>query len=294
MDNSLQPDTQPTGISVAVFRIFKSLARFALRRGMSIAAASEILRRAYVAAAADLIKEENNRVTASRICAMTGLYRREVRRLQTLPAIQNQNTHDKLNRSARVISGWLRDPDFNTSTGRPAVLKPEGDYGFDQLIRRYCPDITPTAIRQELERLELIGITRGGSIKLQTSAYLHTTDEEGMFYLGRDVSDLVNTIAHNLDNDSDNRLFQRKVSYINVPSRYREAFKLLIEQECQQVLTNLDAWLSKLSARPDDTEKFRLGVGVYHFQAAQSETGEDNPVTGPESLCEKRQSEQVE
>ncbi len=270
MDNPIDPESRNTGLSVAVYRILKSLARFTLRRGMSVAAMSELVRRAYLSAAVEVIAEEGSKVTTSRICAMTGLYRREVRRLETLPPLTDTKTNDKLNRSTRVVSGWLRDSDYQTKTGRPAALPLEGENGFDTLVRKYSGDITPTAIRQELERLGIISFTKGGLIKLNTRVYLNSTDEDGIAFLGSDTSDLIDTISFNLEDQSPDRLFQRKVAYINVPEHNVDEFRQFARAECQQLLEKLDHWLSNLDSAEEDETKYRLGVGIYHFRAEQS------------------------
>lgn len=278
MNNLEDPDAKDTGLSVAVFKILKSLARFTLRRGMSVAAMHELVRRAYLAAAVELITEEKARVTTSRICAMTGMYRREVRRLETLPPLSDHKTSDKLNRSARVVSGWLRDNRFLTKTGRPAALEPEGTHGFDELVRQYSGDITPTAIRQELERLNMVTFTKGGRIKLNTRVYLNASSNDGVTFLGSDTADLIDTISHNLDVANDQKLFQRKVAYINVPYENLDEFHRLAEKECQHLLVKLDHWLSQLRDSDTSTAKFRVGVGIYHFRAQQSVRDDDGQI----------------
>ena len=270
MNGFIDPESRNTGLSVAVFKILKSLARFTLRRGMSVAAISELVRRAYLSAAVEIIAEEGAKETTTRICAMTGLYRREIRRLETLPPLTDEKTNDKLNRSTRVVSGWLRDPDFQTKTGRPAALALEGEHGFDMLVRKYSGDITPTAIRQELERLDIISFTKGGLIKLKTRVYLNASDDDGLNFLGGDTSDLIETISFNLDEKNDEKLFQRKVAYVNVPEDKVEEFRQFADEHCQDLLVKLDHWLANIDNDSEEDTKYRLGVGIYHFRTEQS------------------------
>lgn len=261
---------------MAVFKIFKSLAKFTLRRGMSVSAMNELVRRASLSAAIEIITEENSKVTTSRICAMTGMYRREVRRLEALPALSDQEANDKLNRSSRVVSGWLRDEDYLTKSGRPAALKLEGENGFDRLVRKYSGDITPTAIRQELERLGMVSFTKGGLIKLEKQIYLNSTEEDGITVLGTDTTQLIDTIAHNLDPENTEKYFQRKVSYINVPEHNIAEFHQYAEAESQNLLEKLDRWLSRLTRSSDSEEaKYQLGIGVFHFRSKLPDSSVD-------------------
>ena len=294
MNSSVEPDIQKTGLSVAVYKVLKAMARFTLRRGMSVSAMNELARRAYLSAAMELIQEENARTTTSRICAMTGMYRREIRRLESLPPLTDQETSDKLNRTSRVVSGWLRDSEFHTASGNPVALSPEGDKSFELLVKKYSGDITPTAIKQELERLGIISTTKRGLIKLEKSVYLNSTEEHGVNVLGTDTSDLIETIAHNIDQSAghdpgnDNgqnntsKLFQRKVAYINVPVERVPEFQQYAATESQKLLETLDKWLSRLTASATTTDKYRVGVGIYQFQSKQRRIDDSliEPATG--------------
>lgn len=282
MNSVAEPEGQKTGLSVAVFKVLKSLARFTLKRGMSVSAMNELARRAYLEAAIELIQAENAKTTTSRICAMTGMYRREVRRLEDLPPLSDQETSDKLNRTARVVSGWLRDSDFHTSTGNPAALKAEGVFSFEALVRKYSGDITPTAIKHELERLGIVSITTRGLIRLEKKVYLNSTEKQGMSVLGSDTADLINTISHNVDQENDSKLFQRKVAYINVPEEKVIEFHQYAETESQKLLVKLDRWLSKLTASSSNNDKYRIGVGIYQFQSRQRRT--DSTSVFPEKV----------
>lgn len=282
MNSFVEPAGQKTGLSFAVFKVLKSLARFTLKRGMSVSAMNELARRAYLEAAIELIQAENAKTTTSRICAMTGMYRREVRRLEDLPPLSDQETSDKLNRTARVVSGWLRDSDFHTDNGNPAALKAEGEISFEVLVRKYSGDITPTAIKQELERLGIVSITRRGLIKLEKKVYLNSTEEQGVSVLGSDTSDLINTISHNIDQENESKLFQRKVAYINVPEENVPEFHQYAEKESQKLLVKLDHWLSKINASSSTNDKYRIGVGIYQFQSRQRLT--DSTSVVPETI----------
>ncbi len=269
MNSFVEPDLQKTGLSSAVYKVLKSLARFTLRRGMSVSAMNELARRAYLDAAVELIQAENTRATTSRICAMTGMYRREIRRLESLPPLTDQEPSDKLNRPARVVSGWLRDSDFHTGSGNPAALKPEGQNSFETLVKQYSGDITPNAIRQELERLGIVSTTKRGLIRLEKSVYLNSTEEHGVSVLGTDTSDLIDTISQNIDQDNNSKLFQRKVAYVHVPEEHVPEFHRYSATESQKLLEKLDCWLSKLKASSSTDDKYRIGVGIYQFQSLQ-------------------------
>jgi hypothetical protein len=268
MNNPQGNSSIQENLSLAIFRIFRSVARFALRYGMSTGAMTELLRRASIEAAQDLLRQDKSKVTTARVCAMTGLYPKEIRRIERLPSISATPTDDKYNRSARVVSGWRRDPDFLTKAGKPATLKYEGENGFDALVRKYSGDMTPAAMKEELERLGLLTVTSRNLIKLESKAYISSWDSDVIQMLGTDTADLINTFDHNIQSDQDSKLFQRKVAYQNIPRQHVDEFLIFAGQESQLVLERLDKWL----ARHDDDDYapdssgVRIGVGIYHFR----------------------------
>jgi len=273
-------------LQLALYRILKSVARVGMRYGLSVVAVSELLRRAYVDAAEESLGKDGKKIKSSSICALTGLYRKEVVRLQELPAVEAEAIDDRYNRSARVITGWTRDENFQTKTGRPAVLPFDGPASFTELVKKYSGDMTPNAMLAELTRLGSIESTRGNSVKLTNAAYIPAeNDLDTLQILGTDTADLIATITHNMDKPADERLFQRKVAYIHIPERHVGEFREFASGESQKLLEKLDRWLSKR-----DTEKIaegkpgaRLGLGIYQFTEHNENSVNEKPTTEPSS-----------
>lgn len=265
------PDTQDH-LSIAIFRILKSVAKFALQYGMSAGATGEILRRAFIEAAEEVLKENNAKVTTVRVCAMTGLYRKEVRRIEALPPLESTPTNSRYSKTARVVAAWRSDPDFLTKTGKPAALKPEGENSFETLVRKYSGDMTPVAMKHELNRLGILTVSPRKWLKLHPDAFKASTESDALEILGTDVSDLVKTIRHNhnIDANVDKKLFQRKVCYINIPEKHVADFFEYAANESQKMLERLDRWLSRkdYDFQGEAPKGARVGVGVYHIKDA--------------------------
>jgi len=256
-------------LQIALFRILKSLAKLCLRHGFSANAFAEMVRRAYVDAAFESLHSDGKKPLTSRVCAMTGLYRKEVVRLQELPPVEAGEVEDRYNRGARVLTGWIRDSDFCTQAGRPAVLKLDGtDNNFTELVRRYSGDMTPKAVLEELLRTHSVELTRNNSVKLIERGFVPSDQENEMLHiLGTDTSDLIETIYHNMLSPASQRNFQRKVSYISIPQKHVDSFRKVSALESQALLEKLDRWLAKRDTdeHEDTSNGFRLGLGIYHF-----------------------------
>lgn len=277
-----EDDLQPV-LLLAFYRVLKQLAHVAIRYGVSAGAVSDLVRRAFVDAATESLEREGKKPMASRLGALTGLYRKEIVRLQSLPPPGDTREDDRYNRSARVVTGWLQDADFCTLRGRPAVLSLNGDKSFSALVRKYSGDMTPRAMLDELQRLRVIEKTSQGKVKLLSQAYIPERSEiDTLQILGQDTAELIETIRFNLSATSARR-FQRKVSYLHIPQRHAEAFRLYAATESQLLLEKLDRWLARRDTEHQSlgTPGSRLGLGIYMIETPNNNA--DNPDNGVES-----------
>ncbi len=276
-------DSEPTphnAMQQALYRILKALAKVALHYGISAGAMSELVRRAYVDAAEEFILQEGKKPLSSRLCALTGLYRKEIVRVKALPPIDGTVLDDRYNRSARVVTGWMRDTDFLTKRGKPAVLTMEGSSGFHALVKRYSGDMTSRAMLEELQRLQVIEITSQNRVRLSERAYVPSvSDLDTIQILGTDTTDLIETIRHNRGKKPAQRLYQRKVSYAHIPEKHVESFRQMAAAESQALLERLDRWLARRDTEPRSAGKAgaRLGLGIYQFS-------EDHPAAQPSPM----------
>jgi len=163
---------------IAFYRILKALAGIAIRYGLSAGTVTELVRRAYVDAADEALESQGTKPLMSRVCALTGLYRKEIVRLRALPPVADTELENRHNRSTRVIAGWIRDQDFCTQSGKPAVLKldPDDPRGFNELVRRYSGDMTTKSMLDELIRLKIVEQTRSNTVKLVERGYIPSAD----------------------------------------------------------------------------------------------------------------------
>src|SRR5215204_1551095 len=105
------------GLPAAIRKLLPPLVRILLRNGMAAKSFYEIAKETYVAVARDEFGIGGKQATISRIAILTGLTRKEVQALLGMPATGENRYVDEYNRAARVITGWLRDPDFGDGNG---------------------------------------------------------------------------------------------------------------------------------------------------------------------------------
>jgi len=258
----------------ASIRILTPLVKLLLRYGITYAAFSEMSKKVFYEVAKNEFAIAGKKQTHSRISTITGLSRKEVARIESLPDKPNELNTMGINRAARVISGWVKDSDFLSANGEPADLAFEGgENSFSHLVKRYSGDITARTIADELSRVDAITTTGNGLIKLNKRAYVASaSDQQKLIILGADVSDLIKTIEHNIENPAQPH-FQRKVSYNYIPSEHLTHLKEELTRISQSSLEAMDKVLSGHQAKnitANETNNYsRLGVGIYYFEGEQ-------------------------
>jgi hypothetical protein len=232
----------------------------------------ELVKQAYVRVALDEFGIEGRAATTSRIAILTGLTRKEVQALLGRRLDGEDRYGEEYNRAARVITGWLRDPDFGDGEGHPYPLRLAGKRrSFSWLVKRYSGDIPVRAMLDELVRVGAVKRLGDGRIGLVTRGYIPQkgTDQQ-LAILGQDAADLITTIDYNLHQNPSRPRIQRKVMYDNVPVEAAEAFKTIAHERAQEMLEALDRWLSHRDRDVNPTVKgkgrVRVGLGLYHFE----------------------------
>jgi len=268
----------------AVLKLLQPLIRILLRNGIPFGTFADLAKHVYVKIAMEEFGLPNRKQTASRVSIITGLTRKEVSRIQGLSEIENEETIERYNRAARVVSGWVRDNRFLDSSGQPAVLPVEGNgVSFSELVRHFSGDMPVRAVLDELDRVGVIDHLPDGRIRLLSRAYIPVTGEvDKLGILGTDVRDLICTIDNNITREADQRLLQRKVSYDNLPAEILPELRQLSAQKGQVLLEELDSWLSQHdrdnNPSVSGTGRHRAGIGIYYFEEDSTEEGREEGV----------------
>lgn len=255
-------------------QLLRPLVRILLRSGVSFSQYAEMSKIVFVEVAARDFPLEGQKPTQSRIAILTGLTRKEVARVVDILASKDAPSTANLNRIGRLLAGWHQDPDFTGPYGLPLEIEFENKpRGFTDLVRRYCGDMSPRAMLDELQRVGAVTVLPAGRIKVLTRSYIPTAaDPAGVQFMGVALRDLAETLDLNLNHDPEAGYFERRVwTPAGIDPSAMPEFDALVNEKGQEFLEMLDNWITGKETDAETlpaAEKIRVGVGVYLFSDA--------------------------
>lgn len=270
--------SNPDPLERAIETLLMPVVRLALKRGLAFGRFSEMLKRAYVAAARKDFSVPGRKLSVSRVAVLTGMTRKEASRLMQSDPDEALGTRMRrqVNRAARVVSAWVEEADYHDGRGAPASLPFESEEGpsFESLVAEYGADVGARAVLDELTRVGAVGERADGRLYLIERAYIPSADEGAKLdILGTDVADLVASIEHNLDPESEAPFFQRKVAYDNLPAAYLPLLREKLSDRGQALLEELNADMAAhdrdanpTGDGPDGEGRSRAMTGIYYYE----------------------------
>ena len=253
-------------------KIMRPLARILLRYGVSFGEFVEVAKLSFVEVAVRDFKVPGKKTTQSRIAIITGLTRKEVSRVIRESDRLDKYSQSKLNRVARVISGWHTDNEFTGPYGLPRELRfDQGGHGdFVSLVKKFSGDMPARAMLDELQRVGAIEEIDHGWYRILTRTYIPATlSAENIERFGSTIEQFIETVDYNLEQKkTGNTLFERKVIPDNgLLEQDMAAFDEFIKDRGQGFLYEVDNWIStRNKPNPEKGEKaVTTGIGLYHY-----------------------------
>ena len=129
----------------AFFVVLRPIAKILLRYGIGFREFAEVAKASFVDVATADYGIRGRPTNISRVAVMTGLTRKEVRRIRDKLESAEQATVTRTTPMSDVLHSWYSDDEFLTGSGRPATLPFHGDKGsFSHLVRRFGGDMRGT------------------------------------------------------------------------------------------------------------------------------------------------------
>ena len=266
---------------LAAFRVLMGpLVRILLRQGISYAEFSEVAKAVYVEVALKDFKVSGRKATRTRIAVMTGLTRKEVKRVIDEAVKERFELKTSFNRLGRVLVGWHTDADFTGPYGMPLELQYEtgnpNEPTFSVLVKRHSGDMSPRSILDELVRVGAIRETDVGWFRVMRREYIpeaqgaHTFERTGVV-----VRNFVNTVEFNMTKLAPGKgRFERHVTADDgIRREDLPKFDHYLRERCQVLLEEIDNWLAGFP-KPDPKkgdDVIHTGIGIYHYMSHEED-----------------------
>ncbi len=251
-------------------RLLRPLVRLLIQAGVPFPRLADMLRQLYVDVAAnDLLPDPKSR-TDSRISMMTGVHRKELRRLRSLsPAELEVPAGVAL--GAEIVGRWLGAAPWTDADGHPLPLPRTAEPGqpsFDGLVEAVTKDVRPRTVLEAWLSQGLVTVRADGWIVLEEDAFLPKPGQaEQLFYFARNLHDHVAAAVANITAAGAAPFVDRSVHYDGLSPEAARRLRAFARSAAQRVLVQINREALRLldDETVDTGQTERVNVGVYLF-----------------------------
>lgn len=270
----------PSGALVsALRRLLAPLVQLLIARGVTYPYLCNLLKEIYVSCADQHFQLDGKTQTDSRVSLLTGVHRKEVRRLRASPSEQVvENIQMPL--GGQLVARWTGLREYLDQQGRPLPLprlaSEGGECSFESLVTSINKDIRPRVILDEWLRLGIVSLDEQDRVVLQREAFVPNEGfDEKAYFLGRNMRDHIAACAHNLSGEVP-PLLERNVYYSNLTPASVEALNILAREKGMEALQAVNKRALELKNRDQGTPDAdrRMSFGLY-FYSERDPTGDD-------------------
>lgn len=257
----------------AFFVVLRPMAKILLRYGIGFREFAEIAKSAFVDVATNEYGIRGRPTNISRVAVMTGLTRKEVRRLRDQNERGDHTVVLKTTPLTTVLHRWHSEEDYLDDEGRPAKLPFAGDgRTFSKLVRQFGGDIPPGAMRTELKRVGAVEQDDDGDLRAVRRAIHPKTEHENLCAsLAHGVYPLLATVAHNTDPDLDEPTWAQLTAFTAdiAESELPRIRRVSVDRLTEVVESFDDIFMAYENTADTDSDPSRnrpIAVGVFYFE----------------------------
>jgi len=275
---SMQDDIQRQ-ILGAILLVLRPIARALLRVGVGYREFSEIAKTAFVETATADYGLRGRPTNISRVAVMTGLTRKEVRRIRIKTDAHEHTVVMKTTPVSQILHRWHTDDEFLTNTGEPMSLDFDGDgLSFTALVKKHGGDVPAGAMRTELNRIDAIEETAAGKFQpTKRAAYNIELHDRLIGGLAGILYPAALNLAHNLEVDEGpDRWVNLAATSKYVRNSDRGRIMRISSDRIVEFVETIDdmygAYETLYDQHDGNDEKLAVGVGIFYFEEDKSET----------------------
>ncbi|MGO9941818.1 MAG: DUF6502 family protein [Rhodoblastus sp.] len=259
-------------LQTPIARILRPLVRLFIRCGMTFPALCDLLRELYINVAEYDFALSGKEQTDSRVSLLTGIHRKEVRRLRGAGA-PVRLVPASVSRSSMIIARWIAAPEFTDEKGAPLPLRRAGDSGdgptYEDLVESVTRDVRPRAVLDEWIDRGMVAIDEEGRIRLEDAAFApRAGDDRQLYYFGRNLHDHVAAAVENIS-AAQPPFFERAVHYEGVSCAAAQDMLALSRRIAMEALQNVNRE-AQGAVQKDPGGTWRWNFGIYLYSEDES------------------------
>jgi len=274
----MQNDIQRQILS-ALLLVLRPLARAMLRAGIGYREFAEVSKTAFVDVAGKDYGLRGRPTNISRVAVMTGLTRKEVRRIRDKAEVGDEIGLVKLTPMSQVMHRWYTEGEFTSDNGKPKVLEFDANgASFTDLVKNFGGDIPPGAMRTELKRIGAVEELGSGQLKALSRSVVGIDDHEKLVRgLAHVMYPAALTMIHNISEDSDKDSWVHLSAFTqSVRGNDLGRIRRVSSDRAASFIESVDDFLAayeSLYEASDESECTKaVGIGVFYFEEDKSET----------------------
>ena len=247
-----------------------------MKAGVGYREFAEISKCAFVDVATSDYGLRGRPTNISRVAVMTGLTRKEVKRLRDKISSGLHAEAVRVIPPAEILDRWHSDSDYIDSNGRPLTLTFDGPSpSFSGLVKKYGGDIPPGAMRTELKRVGAVTEGENGELTVKKRYFRpFEIDEQLERSLSQATYGLGLAVDHNLGTPSDKAWVERIAYSTKIRASDSARVRRISQDRAAEFVESIDdlfsAYETIYSEDGHEETPTVVGVGVYYFEDSDS------------------------
>ncbi len=259
----------------AIRHILRPLVRLMLASGVTYPLVSELLKGIFVEVAERDFRLDGRPMTDSRINLISGVHRKDVRRLRESDLVTDEVVPETVSFGGRLVATWLMDERFLDESGGarplPRTRPADNSVCFADLVASRTTDIRQRVVLDEWLRLGIVSIDDQDRVVLNTEAFVPQAGlDEKLFFFAHNLHEHAAAATDNLLGARAPQL-ERSLMYDRLTPTSVEHLDKRARQLGTRMLKELNRLASEREAseagNPEATRSFTCGVYFYSAPA---------------------------
>ena len=267
----------------AVLNVFAALVRplmrIAFEYGISAGEIAGVVRRVYIHALEARLTQQQRPTTDARLAAVAGLPRSDVSALRDAlraGAPHSQHGYASLDQISALLTVWHTHSNFSGAYGLALDLDIVAVQGsprrsYAELVNIACPTVDGETMLEQLVAAGAVEVIDGQTVRCLSRAYVpRGTDSEvtRIERMGRYLGGHAGNFVHNLLRTGEEPLYLERVVVADevLADSARDSFLAMAGEKGQELLAELDTFLTHLPPSAANAVGKRYGVGIYFFE----------------------------